>query len=78
MRCCVCAVDTQLPQASLMFLNSVLNVAGGLGLIILSTPATVVALVPLFAVYYRVQVRFSSWLLWLLLLLLVCSLWCCS
>lgn len=46
-----------------MFLNSLLNVAGGLGLIVLSTPATVVALVPLFAVYYRVQVCLPAALL---------------
>ena len=53
------AVDTQLPQAALMFLNSTLNVIGGLGIIVISTPAVLVALVPLFAMYYRVQVRAS-------------------
>ena len=38
-----------------MFMNSMLNVAGGLALITLSTPAVVFGLVPLFIVYYRVQ-----------------------
>ena len=52
----LCAVDVSLPQASLMFMNSVLSVVGGLALIVLSTPAVCVAVVPLFAVYYRVQV----------------------
>ena len=49
-------MDVSLPQASLGFLNSILTVAGGLGLIIFSTPAVVFAIVPLFIIYYRVQV----------------------
>ena len=48
-------MDVALPQASLAFLNSMLTVAGGLGLIIVSTPAVTVAIVPLFIIYYRVQ-----------------------
>ena len=40
-----------------MFMNSLLSVLGGLALIVASTPAVCVALVPLFFVYYRLQVR---------------------